>query len=100
MNMATSDPYAFDVTVQVSLPSTLFAESGISRQEESAELLRAYILSLYRRDRFSSGKAAKLLDVSRLTFIRMLAEEGIPYLDYTSDELDAEITVASQWPVA
>ncbi|MCX6047293.1 MAG: UPF0175 family protein [Chloroflexi bacterium] len=100
MPLTTSDLSTHNVIVQVSLPSELLAESGVSRQEASVELLRAYILSLYRRDRLSSGKAASLLNVSRLTFLRLLGEEGIPYLDYTTDELDAEMAVASQWPQA
>ena len=86
-----------DITVQVTLPRELLFESGLSQQEAGAALLRAFVLSLYRRDRISSGKAAYLLGVHRLTFIRMLAEEGIPYLDYTSEELEDEIAVVRQW---
>ena len=48
-------------------------------------------MSLYRHDRISSGMAARLLGVHRLTFIRMLAEEGVPYLDYTNEELRREV---------
>ncbi len=86
-----------EVTVQVTLPQALLYESGLSPQEASEALLRAFVLSLYRRDRISSGKAARLLGVHRLEFIRLLAEEGIPYLDYTSEELEAEITAVRGW---
>jgi predicted HTH domain antitoxin len=86
-----------DVVVEVKLPQSLLIGSGLTRKEASDALLRSYIISLYRRDRISSGKAASLLGVHRLTFIRMLAEEGIPYLDYTSDELAEEITAVRQW---
>jgi predicted HTH domain antitoxin len=86
-----------DVTVQVTLPRSLLFESGLSQQEASGALLRAFVLSLYRRDRISSGKAAHLLGVHRLAFIRMLAEEGIPYLDHTPEELEAEIAAVRQW---
>jgi predicted HTH domain antitoxin len=87
-----------DVTVQVTLPRSLLVESGLSQQEASEALLRAFVLSLYRRDLVSSGKAARLLGVHRLTFIRMLAEEGIPYLDYTPEELETETEAVRQWP--
>jgi len=87
-----------DITVQVTLPRVLLLESGLSPQEASAALLRAFVLSLYRQDRISSGKAARLLGVHRLAFIRMLAEENIPYLDYTSEELEDEIKAVRQWP--
>lgn len=69
----------------------------MTRKEASDALLRSYVLSLYRRDKISSGKAAKLLGVHRLTLIRILSEEGIPYLDYTEDELDRELEVLNQW---
>ena len=90
--------HSTDITVQVTLPRVLLFESGLSPQEASAALLRAFVLSLYRQDRISSGKAARLLGVQRLAFIRMLAEEKIPYLDYTSEELEEEMTAVRQWP--
>ncbi|WP_165360886.1 UPF0175 family protein [Candidatus Chloroploca sp. Khr17] len=52
----------------------------------------------YRRDRISSGKAAELLGIERLDFIRLLAEEKTPYLDYSIPELEAEIETLAQWP--
>jgi predicted HTH domain antitoxin len=85
------------VTVQVTLPRSLLYDSGLSEREAGAALLRAFVLSLYRRDRISSGKAARLLGVSRLAFIRVLAEEGVPYLDYTPEELDSEVEAMGQW---
>jgi len=69
----------------------------LTRQETSDALLRSYIISLYRQDRISSGKAANLLGIHRLTFIRMLAEEDIPYLDYTSEELEHEVEAVRRW---
>jgi predicted HTH domain antitoxin len=87
---------ASDVVVEVKLPQSLLVGSGLTRKETSDALLRSYIISLYRQDRVSAGKAANLLGVHRLTFIRMLAEEGIPYLDYTSEELEREIEAVEQ----
>lgn len=89
--------FVSDVVVEVRLPQALLAGSGLTRKEVSSALLQSYIISLYRHDRISSGKAASLLGVHRLTFIRMLAEEGIPYLDYTSEEFDREIEAVRQW---
>lgn len=86
-----------ELTVQVTLPRTLLADIGISQQDASWELLRSFVISLYRRDYLSTGKAAQLLGISRLTFLRMLAEEKIPYLDFTDEELEYELGVASQW---
>ena len=88
------------VTVSVAVPRTLLFETGLSREAVGEALLRAFVLSLYRQDRISSGKAARLLGVHRLGFIRLLAEERIPYLDYTKEELDAEVTTLEQWSKA
>lgn len=86
------------ITVSVSLPQALLVETGLSTEAAGEALLRAFVLSLYRQDRISSGKAARLLGVHRLEFIRMLAEEKIAYLDYTPEELDAELDTLEQWP--
>jgi len=89
-----------DVVVEVKLPQALLAGSGLTRQEVSDALLRSFVISLYRRDKISSGKAAQLLGVHRLAFIHMLAEEGIPYLDYTSEEYEQEAEAMRQWSEA
>lgn len=89
-----------DVVLEVKLPQSLLVGSGLTRQEASDALLRSYIMALYRRDTISTGKAASLLGVHRLTFIRMLADEGIPYLDYTSDEFAEEIEAVRRWTQA
>ncbi len=86
-----------EVTVQVTLPQALLLDNGVTLKGAGLALLRAFVVSLYRRDRISSGKAARLLGVDRLAFIRMLAEEGISYLDYTSAELDDEFSALAQW---
>ena len=85
------------VTVSVNVPQALLLETGLSREAASEALLRAFVLSLYRQDRISSGKAARLLGVHRMKFIRLLAEERIPYLDYTQVELEAESATLDQW---
>ncbi len=86
------------ITVQVSVPQSLLYDSGLSKDEAGDAMLRAWVLSLYRKDRISAGKAARLLGVHRLTFIQLLAEEGVPYLDETPDELETELAAVSQWP--
>ena len=86
------------VNISVNIPQALLFETGLSSEAAGEALLRAFVLSLYRQDRISSGKAARLLGVHRLEFIRLLAEEKIPYLDYTPEELDAELKALERWP--
>jgi predicted HTH domain antitoxin len=80
------------------MPQALLVETGLSTETAGEALLRAFVLSLFRQDRISSGKAARLLGVHRLEFVRLLAEEKIPYLDYTPEELEAEMDTLEQWP--
>ena len=48
------------------------------------------ILELYRRGAVSSGKAAELLAMSRLEFIRYASRLGISFFDMTDDEWHTE----------
>jgi predicted HTH domain antitoxin len=49
------------------------------------------VLELYRRSLISSGKAALLLGLQRLDFIRRASDLGIPYFRLTEDEWQTEI---------
>lgn len=85
------------VTVTVTLPQALLFETGLSQENAGQALLRAFVLSLYRQDRLSTGKAARLLGMHRMEFIGLLAEEKIPYLDYTTEEFEAEAAAIESW---
>jgi predicted HTH domain antitoxin len=88
------------ITIQITMPRSLLLMTGLSRLELPPILLKTFILSLYRQDRISSGRAAHLLGIERLTFIQMLAGEGIAYLDYTTDELVEEVKAIQAWTTA
>ena len=48
------------------------------------------VLELYRRGTISSGRAAELLAMPRWEFVRYASHLGIPYLDMTEEEWEAE----------
>jgi predicted HTH domain antitoxin len=48
------------------------------------------VLSLFTEGRISSGKAARLLNISRTEFLALLRSHGIVYVNYTPDELAEE----------
>lgn len=48
------------------------------------------VLELYRRGTVSSGKAAELLGMPRIDFIKHASRLGIPFFDMTEDEGEAE----------
>ena len=49
------------------------------------------VLELYRRGTISSGKAARLLGMPRLDFIRYASGLGIPYFRMSEDDWAAEL---------
>jgi predicted HTH domain antitoxin len=54
------------------------------------------VLELYRQGRISSGKAAELLREGKEDFLRCATSAGIPYFNYTDDELTEEIESATR----
>ena len=66
----------------------LLAELGQPVEQTAREMI---VLEMYRRSLISSGKAAALLDVSRLDFIQRASELGIPYFRFTEEEWQAEV---------
>jgi predicted HTH domain antitoxin len=49
------------------------------------------VLELYRQGEVSSGRAAQLLGKEREEFIQYASQQGIPYLQLDSDDLQREL---------
>ena len=60
--------------------------------EDSAREL--IVLELYRRSLISSGKAAEILAMPKLEFIRHAGQLGIPYVTMTKEEWDEDCSVS------
>jgi predicted HTH domain antitoxin len=61
--------------------------------EESAQEL--IVLELYREHKISAGKAAGLLDMDLLDFVRYSSSVGIPHLDLPPEQLDRDFAKAA-----
>jgi len=55
------------------------------------------VLELYRRGLISSGKAAELLGMNRLEFIRYSGRLGIPYFRMSAEEWEEEMRYIREW---
>lgn len=77
-------------TVPVRLDEDLAAL--LRRPDRSAEdgARELIVTELYRRGAVSRGRAAELLGMSLETFLRYAGKLGIPYIDFTEDEWEAE----------
>jgi predicted HTH domain antitoxin len=85
-------------TVKIDLEEGLAAllrQTNRPVQEAAREMI---VLELYRRGTISSGRAAELLGMPRLEFIRHASRLGIPHIDMTPDEWEAEKAVLDAWP--
>ncbi len=77
-------------TVTISVDASLAALLHQSNQPIEDAAREMIVLELYRRGSLSSGKAGELLGMQRLDFIRHASHLGIPSIDMTPDEWQAE----------
>jgi predicted HTH domain antitoxin len=79
-------------SVTVEIPENLAAlMKGLPIEQMTYE---AIVLDLYRRATISSGKAAELLGLGHIEFIKSAGKLGIPYIQMSPEELASEIAAA------
>lgn len=80
-----------NLTISLNLPRDLLGALNIPESQLPRQILEILAIELFRQQRISAGKAAELLDLSKLSFIELLAQHQIPYFTETPDELAAEV---------
>lgn len=85
------------MVLEVPLSKDLFSKLGFSKAEAVEAVREFSVLGLYLERKISSGKAADLMGIRKREFIRLLARKGIPYFDYTVEELDGEFRAMDDW---
>jgi predicted HTH domain antitoxin len=78
-----------ETTFEVRVPVPL-VRMGLDQREIQRRLSDWLVLSLFTEGRISSGKAARLLNISRTEFLALLQSHGIAYVNYSPDELAEE----------
>lgn len=78
-----------ETTLEIRIPANLL-RFGLGQEEIQRRVNEWLVLSMFTEERISSGKAARLLDISRVEFLALLRERGIAYIDYTREELEEE----------
>lgn len=78
-----------ETSFEIKIPKSLL-QFGINQTQVQQRVTKWLVLSLFTEGRISSGKAAKLLNMSRIEFLALLRSHGIAFIDYTSDELAEE----------
>ena len=80
---------ALETTLEVRVPTPLL-RFGFDQDEVQRRLTEWLVLSLFTEGRISSGKAARLMNISRVEFLAVLRARGIAYINYTPGELAEE----------
>jgi predicted HTH domain antitoxin len=79
--------------VHLEIPEALL-QYGVDKEEAPHHLIQWWIISLFCEGHISSGKAAQLLNISRMDFINLLSSRGISFPNYTQEELREELDAA------
>jgi len=79
-----------EIVFEVKLPPEV-VRLGYDQQRVQQNVREWAVLSLFTDGAISSGKAAKLLGISRVAFLALLRRRGIAYLDFSPQELEEEI---------
>lgn len=87
-----------EVTFQVHVPTPLL-QYGFDKEEIQRRLTEWLVLSLFTEGHISSGKAARLLSITRVEFLALLRAKGIAYLNFTPDELAEEFAAVDKLKV-
>jgi predicted HTH domain antitoxin len=75
----------------INYPKTLPDAVGKTREQFEQESKWAMAVKLYEMKRLSSGMAAALLGVDRITFILKLNDYDVPFIDLSEEELLSDL---------
>lgn len=78
-------------TIQIVLPDEILISMKETAEEFSKEIRMAAAAKLYEIGKLSSGRAAELAGVSRVSFLQMLARYKVPVFDPTTAELEQDL---------
>ncbi len=78
-----------ETTFSVHVPSNLL-DLGLNQEDIQRRISEWLVFSLFSDGKISSGRAGKLLGLSRLEFIQLLQTRGIAFINYTDNEIKGE----------
>ncbi|MCP4699625.1 MAG: UPF0175 family protein [Gammaproteobacteria bacterium] len=82
-----------NTAIEIQVPSVL-QNWGFDKDKIQRYALEWMVLTLFTEEHISSGKAAALLDISRIEFLGLLRKRGIAYVNFSVEELDEEFAAA------
>ena len=85
--------------IEIDLPKDIiFAMRGLEKPEEIKRKLKiALAIILFQERSISLGKATELAEMSRLRFMEVLKEHGIPAYEYSEQDFEKDQQVISRY---
>ncbi|HNJ13275.1 MAG TPA: UPF0175 family protein [Anaerolineales bacterium] len=84
-----------ETTLNIRIPNDLLG-LGLSQEEIQRRVSEWLVFSLFADGKISSGRAGKLLGISRLDFIKLLQTRGIAFVNFTEDEISEELNAVKK----
>jgi predicted HTH domain antitoxin len=76
--------------IQIELPESILLTTGQSQEEFVREAKFFVALKLFELGRISSGRAAEIAEMPRVTFLLLASRAGAPVADLEADEMERE----------
>jgi predicted HTH domain antitoxin len=77
-------------TIQITIDESISDLLGDSPKQIERHALELIVLELFRQRRVSVGRAAALLGLDQLAFIRWSGALGVPFFDMSAEDLEIE----------
>lgn len=76
--------------IVIEIPDEVLISLKETPSEFSKDILMLAAVKLYQMGKLSSGRAAQLAGVPRVTFLQSLSRYGVPIFDLTAEELRSD----------
>lgn len=77
--------------IVLEIPDEVLISLKETSEEFSREIRLLAAVKLYQMARLSSGRAAQLAGIPRVSFLQLLSKYGVPIFDLSPDELQKDI---------
>ncbi len=81
-------------TISIQCPDSVLVSLKESPEGFAKEATKMLAVKLYEMGKLSSGRAAELAGMSRISFLQFLAELDTPIFDLTKEELERDFNNA------
>jgi predicted HTH domain antitoxin len=78
-------------TIPLQCPDAVLISLKETPEDFAREATKVLAVKLYEMGKLSSGRAAELAGISRISFLQLLAQFGAPIFDLTKEELKRDL---------